>query len=341
MTIADRLHDLVRRASTHEPARHTDPASPEASPPDRSGWATADLQALTSSEMELFTKNLRFDHADVRTSVLDELSVYHGISADEALRRCRDWEAISVQEWQVEDRHTGEGLLRFYRTMQSWSFDLLWYAYLQSEGYELPTSVTALRWLHRNTSGRRHLDFGSGCGATAQLFAESGWESTLGDVSCTLLDFSRFRLERRGQEVRYLDLTEQPLPVEGYDVITAIDTLAHVPDIAVTARQLHAALAPGGLLLANIDARPAAPENAWHLHDDEHSARYHLQNAGFLPVGHASIPIYRKVEPGTARHLIRSGRDWVALASPAARLAGPAARLAGHAARAVKTRLPR
>ena len=36
-------------------------------------------------------------------------------------------------------------LASFYQTTQSWAFDLLWFAYLQAEGYGYPTSVLALR----------------------------------------------------------------------------------------------------------------------------------------------------------------------------------------------------
>lgn len=323
--IVDRVTELVRTRNPTgliQQGTHLDPRDPGTPPPDHSDWPASHLAALEGPELELFHRNLSWGTADVRSTILEELATYHEIDVEEALQRCRDWEALSVAEWQAADRLDAAGLLQFYRTMQSWSFDLLWYAYLQSEGYHVPVSVVALRWLqHHGGPGRRHLDFGSGVGATAQLFHEAGWASTLGDVSSTLLDFARFRLERRGQQVRYLDLAQQQLPVGGFDVITAIDALAHVPDIRATARDLHAALAPGGLLLANIDARPPSPENAWHLHDDERTARYHLQRAGFRQIGRDSLRIYQKVDPATNSHVVRSDLNWIRLANPALRSA--------------------
>ena len=51
-------------------------------------------------------------------------------------------------------------------------------------------------------------------------------------------------------------------------MITAIDTLAHVPDVAGTARQLHATMRPGGWLFANVDVRSDGAASAWHLQSD-------------------------------------------------------------------------
>lgn len=49
----------------------------------------------------------------------------------------------------VRKPQRGSGLLRFYRTKQYWGFDLLWYAYLQSEGLPPAVSVIASRWRPR------------------------------------------------------------------------------------------------------------------------------------------------------------------------------------------------
>jgi hypothetical protein len=106
-------------------------------------------------------------------------------------------------------------------------------------------------------------------------------------------------------------------------VITAIDTLAHVPDVGATAATLHEALAPDGALLAGIDARPASVENAWHLHDDELACRYALQRVGFRPEQRLGTMLiaYRKVDPGSIGHRWRSVPDWLLFGSPASRAA--------------------
>ena len=79
--------------------------------------------------------------------------------------------------------------------------------YLQAEGYEFPASVVAAQYLRRReVKPGTHLDYGSGVGVTGQLFASLGYETALGDVSTSLLEFARYRLERRGQAATYLDL---------------------------------------------------------------------------------------------------------------------------------------
>ena len=181
-----------------------------------------------------------------------------------------------------------KALLPFYNSTTSWSFDLLWYAYLESAGLAYPVAPAVAQVALRSNTPRRHLDFGSGIGVGSQLFQALGYETTLADVSKTLLAFARFRLERRDIPATYIDLNDEQLPSRSFDVITAVDTLAHVPDVAATAAELHRALVPGGMLFANFDVRPRTRENAWHLYDDDLVPRWQLQRAGFEPVWHST-----------------------------------------------------
>jgi SAM-dependent methyltransferase len=211
----------------------------------------------------------------------------------------------------------------FYRTTQSWAFDLLWFAYLQAEGYGLPTSVLALQAISAREHGRAHLDFGSGAGVTSQVFARAGYETALADISTSLLDFARFRLSRRGQEARFIDLNDENLGTGRYDVITALDTLILIPDLADVVTGLHAALRPGGWLITNFDVRPPSPENAWHLYDDDLNLRAILHRAGFVPAGRFGDPassfgeylVYRRADPAAATQRLRVQLDRLVLTS--------------------------
>ena len=233
--------------------------------------------------MRVFRDGLRLGPGtDVRDGVLDDLATYFELDPDECVTRCRHWEQASVAEWQAADRGSPEGLRDFYQSVTSWSFDLLWYAYLQAEGYRLPVGVMAARYLAaRNARGGRHLDFGSGVGTNAQLFSRLGFTSCLADVSTPLLDFARFRLDRRGDRASFLDLNDTAIRAGSYEVITAIDTLTHVPDVRATLATLHDALVEGGWLIANFDVRQRADESAWHLYDDDVPLRLDALHAGF------------------------------------------------------------
>jgi SAM-dependent methyltransferase len=297
---------------------HPDPEDPAIPRPDPATWPPRQRAAWTSDEMDRFRDALRTEPgAPVRDSVLDDLAIHFDLTPDECRQRCLHWEDWSVREWADGDRSTREGLSDFYRKVQSWAFDLLWHAYLQAEGLRYPVSVAVVRSLDRRTPGRV-LDFGAGAGVTAQLFARMGWKVDLADVSSSLLAFARHRLERRGVDAGYLDLNEVEVPVDEYDVVTAIDTLAHVPDLPEAARTLHRSLRPGGVLFTNFDVRPATAENSWHLYTDDLPLRYALHRTGFDPAESldGQLVRYRRVTPAGPAHALRGLRDLVALRSP-------------------------
>jgi len=297
---------------------HIDPIEQPAASP--SYWPKDWQTAWFSSEMSAFRGCLQSAGLDVRDSILSDLSSYYALPTDECRRRCIHWEEWSVAEWRAGDRSTREGLKDFYASVQSWAFDLLWHAYLQSSGYAFPGSVLAAGFAMQRCPRGQHLDFGSGAGVTNQLFHSLGFPSTAADVSKSLLDFASWRFERHDQRIATLDLNVERLPVNSYDVVTAIDTLVHVPDFDVVARQIHSAIRPGGWLLTNFDVRASEEDGgAWHLHDDELLLECRLEAAGFVrrrTLGGVML-CYQRVEPNSARHRARMLRNQAILRSPA------------------------
>jgi SAM-dependent methyltransferase len=292
---------------------HLDPASLPV--PDDNQWPPAQRGAWRSSTMQLFRSCLTLRGDDVRTSILAELSEYYKLSPDECIDRCLHWEEQSVEEWKAGDRSSPAGLREFYNSIQSWSFDLMWYAYLQAAGHAFPAAVLAVNFAAEHTDGHHHLDFGSGVGVTSQLFARRGYVTTSADISRPLLDFARWRLDRHGDRAAFIDLNAECLPSAAYDCITALDTLVHVPEFDVTARELHRALKPGGLLFTNFDVRDQNAEtSAWHLYSNAIDLDCRLQASGFVKVKRLGISptCYKRVEPGTALHRYQMTRNKVA-----------------------------
>lgn len=81
---------------------------------------------MASPEMAAYRAGLGLSsQPDVRAAVVDDLSTYYLLDPQECVRRCVNWEAWSVEEWQSEDRSTPEGIRSFYNSTHSWSFDLL------------------------------------------------------------------------------------------------------------------------------------------------------------------------------------------------------------------------
>jgi hypothetical protein len=126
-----------------------------------------------------------------------------------------------------------------------------------------------------------------------------------------------------GRRPRFIDLGDDKLEPGRYNVITALDTLAHIPDLAGVVAGLHAALRPGGWLITNFDVRPPLPENAWHLYDDDLNLRAILHRAGFVPSGRFGDPassfgqylVYRRVDPSAAAQRLRVQLDRLVLTS--------------------------
>ncbi len=107
----------------------------------------------------------------------------------------------------------------------------------------------------------RLLDAGASDGLLSLALAKRhpAW-SVLGvDLRDDLLEGGRARARARGlANVRFqqADLTE-PLPGSGYDVVLALECLSEIPDDELALEMMAAALAPGGLLVAQV------PERSW------------------------------------------------------------------------------
>jgi SAM-dependent methyltransferase len=311
-----RLILLLIREDVRGNGRHVDPEDPATPPPDRHHWSAGMYRANTSVHMATFADALRPPAGgSVRDGVIGDLADYHQLPPAEVVRRCRHWEQESVEEWQA-----AADLADFYNSIDSWTFDLLWYAYLQSTGYGYPETVIVADQIGAAPVQGRMLDLGSGVGVTAQFFAALGYQITLADISAPLLTFAKWRLERRGTKATYLHLPAD-LPTGEYDLVTALDVMAHIPDPAQTAQRLHRALRPGGLFVANFDVRRKSAENAWHLYEDDLPLRWAVERAGFAPVKliDGIMWIYRSAPTTGIRARIRTAFGWLRLASPPAR----------------------
>ncbi|MGE0102607.1 MAG: methyltransferase domain-containing protein [Blastocatellales bacterium] len=199
--------------------------------------------------------------AGIVESGLRELSDYFGISPDDARSACLTALADSKREWESAPRGTADQIIDFYRRTRSYIFEHIWWHATDIDGNA--ANVAILDYGIRSGSGR-YLDFGSGVGSNAILFARAGFDVTLADVSSGMLDFSKRRLERRGLRARYIDLNSERLPEGGFDLITAVDVIEHVPDPGGVLRQLALALKPGGRLIFNFRAG-FDPERPMHI----------------------------------------------------------------------------
>ena len=234
-------------------------------------------------------------------AVLYQLADYSGRSLDEVKEIVSSTNEISKQKWSEADRSTPEGLRAFYSSVTNWVFGNISYHARQAEGREGPYPAFPIQVADalKTLKPGHHLDFGSGVGTASLLFQRFGWTISLADVSTPLLDFARWRLSRSNIRADFIDLNNDKLGQSQYDLITAFNTMAHVPDVLQTVSELRAALKPGGLLIFDIDARKPAPGNEWFLYQHPYQVLRGIRSLGFSrmrPIG--AMHVYRRAERG-------------------------------------------
>lgn len=275
------------------------------------------MQGMTSGEASTDEQPLRDLWAEVlageaggdpEAGVVRELSAHFDSPVEEVRRRCRDSKSFSREAWESEDRSTPDALVRYWNAASP-VFGITMSHVKQVTGEHPPSAVHVAERL----AGRRPgtlLDFGCGPGTAAIFFARLGWKVTASDVSSTMLEFAAKRAKDRGVDVTFLDGTATELPVGRFDVVTAFEVMAHVPDVPATLAMVRRSMTPDGLLYFNVYAPPSGPDTFSHLYEGNWPVVRHVRRAGFrrLPrVG--AYYCYQKVERGRLGTAVVTGLD--------------------------------
>ncbi len=258
-------------------------------------WRAVESRRLTFEEFEqrqaqwlreyrlIWEDALLLDNrGDLTESLLAEIALFTGDEPGEVERRCRRAVTAVAGEWIAQvDPGSRESVERFYNQNESYIYDLMWWHTLNDDNSPLGY-VTALDFARRNGC-RSYLDFGSGVGAGAILFARHGFDIALADISSTLLNFSAWRLERRSLPARLIDLKSGKLPDNAFDLITAMDVFEHLVDPVGTIDELYRALKPGGCLFGRFQAE-VDEDHPQHIVFDFAPAFTRLRELGFVEV---------------------------------------------------------
>ena len=110
--------------------------------------------------------------------------------------------------------------------------------------------------------GARVLDLGCGGGLLSEALAEAGADVTAIDLAPDLLKIARLHGLESGIRVDYRQVSTEALAAEmpgGFDAITCMEMLEHVPDPASILRACATLLRPGGrLFVSTLNRTPAA-----------------------------------------------------------------------------------
>lgn len=211
-------------------------------------------QAWTEEYRQIWRKALLLDgQSDLTASLLAEIARFSSEPIELVEQRCKGAVTAIANEWTAQvSVGSRESVERYYDQSQGYIYDLMWWHALHDDDSPLGY-VTALDFAKRHGCGN-YLDFGSGVGAGALLFAKNGFDVALADISSTLLGFCQWRLGQRDLPARFLDLKEDELPDNAFDIVTAMDVFEHLVDPVAVLNDLHRALKPGGFLFGRFAA---------------------------------------------------------------------------------------
>jgi 2-polyprenyl-3-methyl-5-hydroxy-6-metoxy-1,4-benzoquinol methylase len=200
---------------------------------------------------------------DLRTGLFREVAAYYQIAdLAEVERRCANAVAHLRHEWQESDEPDQRAKIENFYESPTTIYELIGWHTLQDDtgplAYVLGLDIARAHHI------RTCLDFGSGVGSGALLFAHQGITVTLADISTTLLDFAAWRFARRGLPAQRIDLKRAALPDASFDMILAMDVFEHLAEPEQVVEQLWRALRPGGLLFARIHAEED-PDRPQHI----------------------------------------------------------------------------
>ncbi len=199
---------------------------------------------------------LESPETDLRRGLLRELALYSHAKPEEMERRCTSALATLREEWRRDvDPERRSSVEKFYDSPTT-IYELVdWHSLRDDNG---PLAYVLALEVARQSRVKACLDFGSGVGSGALLFASAGIAVTLGDISTTLLDFCRWRFDRRRLTAAFVDLKATTLPEAAFDMVLAMDVFEHLVDPVETVERLWLTLKPGGLLFARIHAEEDA-----------------------------------------------------------------------------------
>ncbi len=256
-------------------------------------WQAVELGSITAGQFQEQQEALLAQHrklweealllqgsVDLPASIIAELAQYTGLDDPSIIhRRCTEALADLKGEWTsgVTDANP-EAIERFYDQSQAMVYELMWWHTLVDDNS--PLSYVVAMELAKTQDCCDYLDFGAGVGSGAILFARNGFRVTVADISSTMLEITRWRMNLRGLSCGLVDLKVSTLPDETFDIVCAMDVFEHLADPVGTVDALWRAMKPGGFLYGRFHAEEDE-DRPHHIVQDFQPTLRRLEELGF------------------------------------------------------------
>jgi SAM-dependent methyltransferase len=218
---------------------------------------------------------------DVRAELVLEAAEFLGLSPHDARARLQGAGERFREEWltTVRDRTDAAAVTAFYNQTDTELFELIEWHAVDPIHYR---SLIVRDFVASEGQARTCLDYGSGIGSDALVFATAGLSVTLADISDVLREFAAFRCRRRGLTVQTIDLKREELPHGRFDLAICLDVLEHVPKPLDAVRAIRRSLREHGLLVVHAPFGEDAEHPMHVVHEDVVTPR--MRSLGLAPV---------------------------------------------------------
>ena len=198
---------------------------------------------------------------DLVSSAIRELGAYFpALPAQEIQDTFFQGQHLFAEHWHANavNPRSEESLCEFYNSSNLEIFELMYYHHAMWD--QGPLDYVCALELAKQLGCHSYLDYGSGVGSGAMVFANAGITTSLCDISSPLLEFAKWRFALRGLRATFVDL-KTASPRSPVDLITCFEVLEHVRDPLGLLRKLNSYLRDDGLLIATApfekdDLRP-------------------------------------------------------------------------------------
>lgn len=189
-----------------------------------------------------------------------EIASFLGIPESAALAKLNTGfaalHAEVAQDWRRANPRTEEEILRWYRTTESYIWELA--AYHTDPAWNYDGTCIGIGTELKHMGFHRVLCLGDGIGDLTSSLREQGLDAVYHDLwNSKTMAFARFAYEQRtGQRLRVF-ATHDFSPgsalrngEHGWDAIVSLDYLEHCPNVEEWTAAIHQALRPGGVFVA-------------------------------------------------------------------------------------------
>ena len=172
--------------------------------------------------------------------LLSDTMEYFDLTKDEVIAIAKARNKLNAILWKAMNPTTEQEIRRFHEIAPFFVIGLQ-YQHARKDQRKFRAEVV-------NIASGDVLDYGGGVGDLCLKLAEKGLNVTFGDVSGVSMEFAKWLFQKRGYDIKVVDLEKEALSKQ-YDTIICISVIQHIPQPEPVLEQIANSLRKGGKLI--------------------------------------------------------------------------------------------